>query len=394
MNLYLQFALRYFYKKDNRSFSSNAINLAIIGLAIGVFSLLMTISVINGFEEVLSNKIIRVDGKIRLKTILGSPIKESERVDSLIINSNSEIKIKPYIRGSAIVFKNKMTEAIILEGVDYLEDYNETGIGKRYIKDDEIIIGNSLGNNIYLDSNDILMIAPLSDFEGDPMSFRYNKLLVKGKFKTGMDEYDKSLAYVNIKTAQKLFNMSGMVSGYIINSNDELDFLINDLNEIIKYPYFLESWRDRHQIIFQWINTQKIPIIIIFGLIALVGVINILATISLMINEKSAEIAILSAQGFQKNQIRKIYLLQSGIVGLIGSLLGSFASLFCIYFQNKYKIISLPEEVYFMDSLPVSFSYSICIIVIVMTFVVSIFSGLLPTKSIFKYKVSNLLAKE
>ena len=113
-----------------------------------------------------------------------------------------------------------------------------------------------------------------------------------------------------------------------------------------------------------------------------------------MINEKSAEIAILSAQGFQKNQIRKIYLLQSGIVGLIGSLLGSFVSLFCIYFQNKYKIIPLPEEVYFMDSLPVSFSYSICIIVIAMTFVVSIFSGLLPTKSIFKYKVSNLLAKE
>ena len=135
MNLYLQFALRYFYKKDNRSFSSNAINLAIIGLAIGVFSLLMTISVINGFEEVLSNKIIRVDGKIRLKTILGSPIKESERLDSLIINSNSEIKIKPYIRGSAIAFKNKMTEAIVLEGVDYLKDYNEIGIGKRYIKE-------------------------------------------------------------------------------------------------------------------------------------------------------------------------------------------------------------------------------------------------------------------
>ena len=61
MNLYLQFALRYFYKKNDKSFSSNAINLAIVGLAIGVFSLLMTISIINGFEEVLSNKIIRVD---------------------------------------------------------------------------------------------------------------------------------------------------------------------------------------------------------------------------------------------------------------------------------------------------------------------------------------------
>ena len=394
MNLYLQFALRYFYKKDDRNFSSNAINLAIIGLAIGVFSLLMTISVINGFEEVLSNKIIRVDGKIRLKTILDSPIKESENLDALIISSNSGIKIKPYIRGSAILFKNKITEAIILEGVEYLNDYDETGNEKIFIEDDQIIIGNSLGNNIDLDSNEILMIAALSDFDGNPLTLKYNKLIVKGKFKTGMDEYDKSLAYVNIKTAQKLFKMKGMVSGYIINSNNELDIFVDDLNEIIKYPYFIESWKDRHQIIFQWINTQKLPIIIIFGLIALVGIINILATISLMINEKSTEIAIMSAQGFKKNQIRKIYLLQAGLVGLVGSLIGSFTSFFCIYFQNKYNIIPLPGEVYFMDSLPVSFSYSICIIVIIMTFFISIFSGLLPTRSIFKYKVSDLLAKE
>ena len=394
MNLYLQFALRYFYKKDDRNFSSNAINLAIIGLAIGIFSLLMTISVINGFEEVLSNKIIRVDGKIRLKTILDSPIKESENLDALIISSNSGIKIKPYIRGSAILFKNKITEAIILEGVEYLNDYDETGNEKIFIEDDQIIIGNSLGNNIDLDSNEILMIAALSDFDGNPLTLKYNKLIVKGKFKTGMDEYDKSLAYVNIKTAQKLFKMKGMVSGYIINSNNELDFFVDDLNEIIKYPYFIESWKDRHQIIFQWINTQKLPIIIIFGLIALVGIINILATISLMINEKSTEIAIMSALGFKKNQIRKIYILQAGLVGLVGSLIGSFTSFFCIYFQNKYNIIPLPGEVYFMDSLPVSFSYSTCIIVIIMTFFISIFSGLLPTRSIFKYKVSDLLAKE
>ncbi|MFL3014145.1 MAG: ABC transporter permease [Candidatus Neomarinimicrobiota bacterium] len=394
MILYLQFALRYFYKKDDWNFSSNAISLAIIGLAIGIFSLLMTISVINGFEEVLSNKIIRVDGKIRLKTILDSPIKESENLDALIISSNSGIKIKPYIRGSAILFKNKITEAIILEGVEYLNDYDETGNEKIFIEDDQIIIGNSLGNNIDLGSNEILMIAALSDFDGNPLSLKYNKLFVKGKFKTGMDEYDKGLAYVNIKTAQKLFKMKGMVSGYIINSNNELDIFVDDLNEIIKYPYFIESWKDRHQIIFQWINTQKLPIIIIFGLIALVGIINILATISLMINEKSTEIAIMSALGFKKNQIRKIYILQAGLVGLVGSLIGSFTSFFCIYFQNKYNIIPLPGEVYFMDSLPVSFSYSICIIVIIMTFFISIFSGLLPTRSIFKYKVSDLLAKE
>ena len=85
MRLYLQFILRYFKYGKKRSFSSNAINLATIGLAIGVFSLLVTISVIKGFENVLSNKLVNVDGKIRLKTIFGSSISEFDRIDSTLV---------------------------------------------------------------------------------------------------------------------------------------------------------------------------------------------------------------------------------------------------------------------------------------------------------------------
>ena len=87
MRLYLQFILRYFKYGKKRSFSSNAINLATIGLAIGVFSLLVTISVIKGFENVLSNKLVNVDGKIRLKTIFGSSISELDKIDSTILQS-------------------------------------------------------------------------------------------------------------------------------------------------------------------------------------------------------------------------------------------------------------------------------------------------------------------
>ena len=208
-----------------------------------------------------------------------------------------------------------------------------------------------------------------------------------------MEEYDKNLAYVNLNSAQNLFGMEGKVSGYIINSNEEIKYLVEKISKHVKYPYYVETWKDRHRIIFDWVNTQKIPIIIIFSLIALVGIANIMATISLMINEKQLQVGLLISQGLQNSQIRKIFLLQSGLIGFAGSLIGSFAAWLFIYFQNNYKLIALPEKVYFMDSLPVTFDYISSTIIIISSFFISIIAGLFPTKSMFNHGVIRLLAQ-
>ena len=88
MNLYLQFVLRYLYAKSGNSFSSNASILAIIGLSIGLFSLILTLSIIKGFENVLDEKLSSIDGKVRVKSILGNPISKQEKLDSLLSNIN------------------------------------------------------------------------------------------------------------------------------------------------------------------------------------------------------------------------------------------------------------------------------------------------------------------
>ena len=394
MKLYLQFVLRYFRSKNTNSFSSNAITLAILGLAIGVFSLILTASIIKGFEEVLANKIINIDGQIRIKTIFGNPISESERLDSILFASNSRIEVKPFIRGMIVVKGNNKTEGILVEGIESFSNPQSLNIKKSFIAEGEIIIGASLSDKLDFDFSDVLVAVPLSGFTEKLINLKYNKYKVGGIFKSGMEEYDKNLAYLNFNSAQKLFGMEGKVSGYIINSKDDTEYLVGKINEHVKYPFYIETWKDRHRIIFDWVNTQKIPIIIIFSLIALVGITNIMATISLMISEKRLQIGLLTSQGLQNNQIRKIFLLQSGFIGLAGSLSGSFSALAFSYIQNNYKIITLPEKVYFMDSLPVTFDYSFSIIVVIFSFLVSVISGLFPTKSIFKYSVTRLLAQQ
>ena len=393
MRLYLQFILRYFRYSKKRSFSSNAINLATIGLSIGVFSLLVTISVIKGFENVLSNKLVNVDGKIRLKTIFRSSISELDRIDSTLLQSYSKMNVTPFVRGSVVIQKNNLNEGILVEGVNYLPSFNSSLNENQFVNDDEIIIGSSLAESLKLDSSEVLILVPLDGFIGDIKNLKYYKLRFRNTFKTGMDEYDKNLAYVNINTAQKMFKMNDKVSGYIINSDAKTDDLSNYLNGNIKYPYFLETWKDRHQIIFTWIRTQTLPIVIIFSLITLVGITNVMATVSLLVNERSKEIGVLLSQGFQKYQIRNIFLIESGFIGLIGSTIGVLLAIFFTFIQGRYNFIQLPEEVYFMNSLPMSFDYDLCFVIMLLSIFITMFSSFLPIKTIFDNKIPKLLEK-
>jgi len=391
MRLYLQFILRYFKYGKKRSFSSNAINLATIGLAIGVFSLLVTISVIKGFENVLSNKLVNVDGKIRLKTIFGSPISKLDKIDSTILQSYPKMNVTPFVRGSVVIHKNKANEGLLIEGVNYLPSFDHLVKGEKFVNDDEIIIGSSLAKSLKLNSPEALILVPLDGIISDVKNLKYYKLIFRRTFNTGMDEYDRNLAFVSINTAQKMFNMINKVSGYIINSDTKTDELLNYLNGSIKYPYFLETWKDRHQIIFTWIRTQTLPIVIIFSLITLVGITNVMATVSLLVNERSKEIGILLSQGFQKYQIRNIFLIESGLIGLIGSTTGVLLAIFFTFIQSRYNFIQLPEEVYFMNSLPISFDYNLCFVIMLLSLFITIFSSFLPIKTIFDNRITKLL---
>ena len=209
-----------------------------------------------------------------------------------------------------------------------------------------------------------------------------------------MQEYDKTISFVSIDKAKKIFEMDDYVTGYIVNSNEKIDNIIEVLNDFVRYPYFLESWEDRHRVIFEWINIQRLPIIIIFGLIALVAITNIMATISMIIREKNIQIGILMAQGMKTSDIRKIFLFQGCVIGLSGCFLGSVSAYLFITLQNRYKLISLPEDIYFMDYVPAVFDYSIFFLILISTLIISIISTIIPIKSIVKLQPSNLLAQD
>jgi len=368
--------------------------MAIIGLSIGLFSLILTMSIIKGFESALEQKLSSIDGLIRVQNIFGKPISEKENLDSLLYSSGLLINVKPYIRGTAMIHKGKHTEGIIIEGVEKFSNQSFFIMNENNINEDGIILGKSLSHILDVEVKDQVIVTPLINTQKALIKKKYNIIEVNGLFKSGMQEYDKTISFVSIDKAKRIFGMDDKVTGYIVNSNEKMEHIIDTLNNYVRYPYYIESWKDRHRVIFEWINIQRLPIIIIFGLITLVAITNIIATISMIIREKNNQIGILKAQGMKTSDIRKIFLFQGGAIGLLGCFLGSVSAFLFITIQNRYKLISLPEDIYFMDYLPVVIDYSILFYILISTLIISIISTIIPTKSIVKLHPSNLLAQD
>ena len=394
MNLHLQFVLRYLYPKSGNSFSSNASILAIIGLSIGLFSLIITLSIIKGFENVLDEKLSSIDGKVRVKNILGKPISNPEKLDSLLSDIDFPLEIAPYIRGTAMIRVGGNTDGVIIEGVDEIPDQTYFDLKNYTINKDDIIIGKALADEMGISIGDQIIITPLSSPIDNVINQKFNLMEVIGFIDSGMQEYDKTIAYTSLDRAREIFEMDNTISGYTINGSEQVENITKVLNDHIRYPYYYETWKERHRIIFDWIKIQRFPIVIIFSLITLVAITNIMAAVSMIIREKNSQIAILISLGMESSDIRKIFYFYGGIIGFLGSFLGFIVSYSFILIQNKYKIIALPEDIYFMDYIPVDFDLFVFCGVLVLTLLISIISTVIPSRSIIKQRPTELLAQE
>ena len=394
MNLHLQFVLRYLYPKSGNSFSSNASILAIFGLSIGLFSLILTLSIIKGFENVLDEKLSSIDGKVRVKNILGKPISNPEKLDSLLSDIDFPLEITPYIRGTAMIRVGGNTDGVIIEGVDEIPDQTYFDLKNYTINKDDIIIGKALADEMGISIGDQIIITPLASPIDNAINQKFNLMEVIGFIDSGMQEYDKTIAYTSLDRAREIFEMDNAISGYTINGSEQVENITKVLNDHIRYPYYYETWRERHRVIFDWIKIQRFPIVIIFSLITLVAITNIMAAVSMIIREKNSQIAILISLGMESSDIRKIFYFYGGIIGFLGSFLGFIVSYSFILIQNKYKIIALPEDIYFMDYIPANFDLFVFCGVLVLTLLISIISTVIPSRSIIKQRPTELLAQE
>ena len=374
MNISFYLSLRHIQSKHKSGFARTASILSILGLSIGISALLITLFILNGFERVISEKITEIDGHIRIKHFLSEPLNPSEyELDKKFLNNNS-FSQGIFIQRPALLRKGQLAEGVIVEGMNNTDlNFIDKLLVKGYsdLSHKEVIIGQRLAELYKIKINDKVTLFDLSTIYKNRK--RFMQFSVRGIFNSGMTEFDKNSIYIKIEDAKTLFKMEEQISGYILRLKNvgELDNINKLINSNISYPLMSMSWKEKNRALYKWLKVQRWPILFIFGLITLVAIVNIASSLLMIIIDKTKQIGLLSAIGMPRKKIKEIFLILGLIIGFFGTFIGSLIAVILAFLQNNYKIIGVPEDIYFMNFIPIDIDFKQILMISLISLIVS-----------------------
>jgi len=375
-------------------FLSTITLISIFGVTIGVIVLNIALSVLNGFEKEIENRLVGFNLHIDLGTIDGQTVKFSENdIDEIKKIIDDDLAgISPYAGQLALVRKGKFKEGVFIKGI--LQEYDYSDLRKNIIDGEykirdgkgysTILIGKKLARKIGAKVNDTLTAFSLQSFvlPIEPEDLRVMKFVIAGIYESGMSEYDDVNAFVHLNSAQELFGFEDKISGYEIKlKNPQLanhySFL---LSTRLGYPYQAKSIFQTYRNIFNWIDLQKKPIPVVLAFITIVAIFNIISTLLILVMDKVNTIGILKTLGATSKQIKIIFLLNGAVIGFIGTIIGDLIALILLYVQIKFNIVRIPEGIYFLDRVPISIEGESFLIVSALSIFISILFSFLPAR--------------
>ncbi|MFA4990213.1 MAG: FtsX-like permease family protein [Candidatus Omnitrophota bacterium] len=355
MNPELMLSWRYLLTRRKEKFISLISIISILGIAIGVMALIVVIAVMSGFDQDLHDKVIGNYAHINLMGFKAIDNSEYENI-SRIVRANTQVKaISPYIQGQVLLKENNRYFAVGLRGIVPSEQSQVTKL-KEYLVAGSldnlaaggIIIGKELAAYLGLGLNSKLTLQ-------SPLGKQYT-LKIAGIFNSGMYDYDLNLVFTDLKSSQDIFGMPNQISALAIklDNPDLAPAVSRDLAVALRFNYTLKTWMEANQNFFAALALEKLTMFIILTLIILVASFNIISTLIVMVVEKTKDIGILRALGMSAFSIRKIFIYQGLIIGTLGTLLGGLGGALLCFLLKKYQFIKLPQDIYYIDRLPVA----------------------------------------
>ena len=405
MNLTTRIAFRHLRSKYSFGFISFSTLLSIIGLMLGIASLIIISCVSDGFRNAINSKLSAIDGHIRVNSYLTEEMDTNKilEIDSILQHLPISIKYTaPYIEKHAIIKKGSFTEGIIIYGVPeqaldkifQLDQFSQSQ--SEFHSENGIIIGSKLAEAININVNEDLIIFNPERMNTQP-AFEAKIFTVTNTFQTDFPEYDHLLAFISFKTAQRYFGLDSKMSGLILNIDnpqtiEETDRILSDALGLM--PYMTTTWKERHSVLLEWLNIYDIPIKLIIFFIIVVGVFNICASLWMIIIEKTRDLGILQSMGLSKSSVAIIIFTEGAIIGLLGSILGILVSFIILYLESVYHFIHLPKDIYFTNYLPVHISPVYFIVYPFITFIITLGFSYFPAMKASRISPSEALRYE
>ena len=386
MNFIFLVLKRLFFSRQSNFFFRITNLVSIISLSIGIASLNIVLSSVSGFENKIFEKLSSINGYSTINNLFQNTFDRSEIPLSDIVQEDKSF-IFEYIERPAIIKSRASSNNVIVYGVQ-AENLNHFTLFKHtsqnQLSNNDVIIGNELANKLEIQKGDpLILLNPLAN-QSIVNKERFLFLKVKDIYSSGIYDYDSRLIFMPIEVVQSYFNVNNHISGWMV-FDQSLNIQELDL------PFYQINLKDRHSELFRWINTQKWPIIFIFSLIALVSYFNLMSSINILFYEKRFNLAIMKTYGMSNKRLSFLFTIQGVVLALIGSILGIFLSFIIVLLQEKFHIISLSENIYFVSYLPMLFSVKNSLYILAISVIASIVFSSIVLLQILSINPSKIL---
>ena len=380
MNTAFEIAKRIsFYKQKN--YTRFIVRLSIVATAISVAAILLTFSIVNGFQSTISSKLYSFWGHIQISAVNSTNLKEDSLVAKNIKKISNIQSASAFLNQTMVLAKDVEIEGLNAKGIaDFTSIPNL--IQGRLIQSNgqssskEIILSKNIATKLKIVIGDQVS---LYFFQNDQVQER--KLTVVGLFHSGIEEYDLKNIFVDIQLLQQMIQVPNAITGYQINVNDlsKIAETQNEIQSILPDNWVNIASADIYPQLFDWIQVQNINRNITIIIMLLIAVVNLITCLLILLLERIPMIGSLNAMGATHSMIQKVFLYQASFIACIGIGLGLLVGLGLSLLQLKFQWIQLDESAYLIDTLPIQIKPLQVFGVVLGTAIICYLSFLLPT---------------
>lgn len=387
---------RIILSKNSENFSKPAVKIAILSIALGLAVMIISVAIVKGFQNQVSEKVIGFGSHIRITkydentSFESKPIEKNQAFYPDFYHYPGIRHVQVFATKAGIVKTDEDIQGVVLKGIG--SDYDWTFFNDKIIagralkiqdtiKSNDVLISKILATRLKLQLNDKLSMY----FIQDPPRMR--KFNIVGIYETGLEEFDKMYVMCDIAHVQKLNDWNNhQVAGFeiLINDFDDLDQIGKYVYDQIDYTLNSQTIKQLNPQIFDWLELQNINVIIILALMVLVAGMNMISTLLILILERTNMIGILKALGTHNWSIRKIFLYNAAYLIGKGLLWGNVIGIGMCIVQKYTGFLKLSQESYYVSVIPIDFSLTNILIINLGTFGISILMLLIPSYVISK----------
>jgi lipoprotein-releasing system permease protein len=393
--------LRYLKAKRKQTFISIITIISIVGVAVGVLTLIVVLAVMSGFEKTIKEKILGTQAHlVVLKASqqgmdhYGELIKEVEQVKGVV-------SATPFIYTEVMLSSESNVTGGVIKGIDpdrvgkVTELAHNMKAGRlQDLKEESgspgIILGVELAKQLGVSLKDpIQVISPLGTMTPSGMMPKMKRFRVVGIFHSGMYDFDSKFAYISIDSAQKFLNMDSRVTGIEVKSNNiyQVKEIGKEIRQKLGFPFWTKDWIEMNRNLFSALKLEKIAMFILLVLIVLVAAFNIISTLIMVVMEKHKDIAVLKSMGASSMGILKIFIIEGGVIGVVGTALGTIVGLgmalnldkIVAFLENLFGFRILSPDVYYIEKFPSQVNPLDIVLIVMTAILISLLATLYPS---------------